>query len=84
MNGRPSLSFVVEGAGCENCAARVRAVLEPLVQVREILIDEDADIAVVTAEAADVTHADVEAALMRASEGSGHAYRVAPGSWRVG
>ena len=76
-----SLSFVVEQAGCESCARLVRGALEPLATVESIEVDEDADAATVrlTGEA---TEDDVNLALAAASEGSGHEYRVRPGSWR--
>jgi hypothetical protein len=69
--------FVVEGAGCETCAQRVRVAVAPLVAVESITIDETADTATV------VGHADappsleaIDAALADASAGSGHTYRV--------
>lgn len=73
--------FEVEQAGCESCAARVRAALEPLAEVGGVTIDEDADSATVHA-SGDVTEVAVNDALAAASHGSGHAYRVRPGSWR--
>lgn len=73
--------FEVEQAGCESCAARVRAALEPLARVDEIAIDEEADAATVHA-SGDVTESAVNGALAAASHGSGHVYRVRPGSWR--
>lgn len=74
--------FEVEQAGCESCAARVRSALEPLGAVREIAIDEQADSATVRA-AGDLAEAAVNEALAAASAGSGHVYRVRPGSWRA-
>jgi len=76
------VAFEVEQAGCESCAARVRAALEPLAPVRAIEVDEAADTATVRLGAA-VAEADVAAALAAASDGSGHAYRVKPQSWRA-
>jgi hypothetical protein len=69
--------FIVEEAGCESCAKRVKSALAPVVTVDSISIDETADTATV------VAHADtppslevIDAALADASEGSGHTYRV--------
>jgi copper chaperone CopZ len=73
--------FEVEQAGCESCAARVRAALEPLTDVGEIAIDAEADRATVRASGELTQHA-VDGALEAASHGSGHLYRVSPGSWR--
>ena len=75
------VTFVVEQAGCESCAARVRAALEPLAAVQAIEIDEAADAATVRVSDAGSQEA-VDAALAAASRGSGHAYRVRPGSWQ--
>ena len=76
--------FEVEQAGCESCASRVRDALEPLVAVAGIEIDEAADAATVTLEHGAETSEDVvNRALLEASHGSGHAYRVKPGSWRA-
>ncbi len=77
-----SLSFVVEEAGCESCAALVREALEPLGAVESIEVDEAADTSKVNL-AAETTEADVNAALADASAGVGHTYRVQPGSWRA-
>ncbi len=74
--------FEVEQAGCESCAARVRAALEPFAEVGEIVVDAQADRATVRASAGVITEALVSEALETASEGSGHAYRVRAGSWR--
>lgn len=76
------LTFVVEQAGCESCAARVRGALEPLAEVEGIEVDEQADEATVRA-AGELSEDAVNAALLAASHGSAHAYRVRPGSWRV-
>jgi hypothetical protein len=69
--------FIVEQAGCETCAQRVRSALAPLVTVESVSIDGTADTATV------VAHADtppsleaIDAALADASAGSGHTYRV--------
>ena len=75
--------FVVEQAGCESCAARVRSALEPLGDVGEIAIDGEADSATVHA-AGDLTESAVNEALAVASHGSGHVYRIRPGSWQEG
>ena len=75
-------TFEVEQAGCESCAARVRNALAPLAAVDAIEIDESADQATVRLGNAMITEADVNAALSAASHGSGHTYRVRPGSWR--
>jgi copper chaperone CopZ len=76
------ISFVVEEAGCDSCAALVRDALEPLGTVGSVEIDEAADVAAVTlSPARALGEAEVGAALAEASEGTGHAYRVQPGSW---
>ncbi len=81
---RGATVFEVEQAGCESCAARVRSALDPLVTVAAIEIDEEADAAMVRlAPGTDATEDDVNRALLEASQGSGHAYRVKPGSWRL-
>lgn len=74
--------FEVEHAGCESCADRVREALAPLGTVRELAVYEDADSATVRL-ASVATEADVNRALLEASHGSGHAYRVRPGSWQA-
>jgi copper chaperone CopZ len=79
------VAFRVEQAGCESCASRVRAALAGLVMVEEITVDEDADEAAVRAHAPEgLDVATVDDALRDASGGSGHTYRVSPGSWRSG
>ncbi|HLF69050.1 MAG TPA: heavy-metal-associated domain-containing protein [Gaiellaceae bacterium] len=76
--------FEVEQAGCESCAALVRDALEVLVSVAEITIDEQADLATVRlASGATVSEDDANRVLREASPGTGHAYRVKPGSWRL-
>ena len=77
-----SLSFVVEEAGCESCAALVREALEPLGVVESIQVDESADTSTVRLAAA-ATEADVDRALADVCADAGHAYRVRPGSWRT-
>jgi copper chaperone CopZ len=77
-----AVTFVVEQAGCESCAARVRGALEPLAEVEAVEIDEEADAATVRAAGA-LSEEAVDEALGAASHGSGHAYRVRPGSWQV-
>lgn len=76
--------FEVEQAGCASCAVRVRGALEGVGAVAELTIDEEEDVATVrlAAEAA-TSEDDVNRVLAEASQGSGHAYRVKPGSWRV-
>lgn len=75
--------FEVEQAGCESCAALVREALEELVAVAEVAIDEQADLATVRLlPGAVLLEADANRILREASPGTGHAYRVKPGSWR--
>lgn len=76
-----TVSFVVQEAGCESCARLVRAALEPLGTVEAVEIDEAADEATVRI-AGETTEEEVNLALVGASGGVGHAYRVRPGSWR--
>lgn len=76
-----TLVFEVEQAGCASCAERVREALAPLGTVGEIVIDEAADSATVRL-ASGATVDDVNRALLEVSHGSGHAYRVKPGSWQ--
>lgn len=76
--------FAVEQAGCESCAALVRDVLEDAAPVAEITVDEAQDRALVRLKpGTDVSEDDVNRLLIEASAGTGHAYRVAPGSWCV-
>jgi copper chaperone CopZ len=79
----PEVTFDVEQAGCESCAARVRGALEPLAVVGDISIDAAADAATVRATGDELAEDLVNRALAEASHGSGHLYRVRPGSWRV-
>lgn len=76
--------FVVEQAGCPSCAVRLRAALEAIAAVEAIEIDEAADIASVRlADSPHVLEDAVVFAVQNASAGSGHEYRVRPGSWVV-
>lgn len=76
--------FEVEQAGCGSCASRVRSALEPFGAVEDVQVDEQADCATVSlVPGASVGEPEVAAALHAASHGSGHEYRVKPGSWRV-
>ena len=71
------LHFVVEEAGCESCAERVRSALEGLVAVESISIDESQDTATVVARADTPPSLDaIDAALAGASAGAGHTYRL--------
>ncbi len=65
----------MEEAGCESCAARIRAALEPLAAVESIEVDERDDVAHVRL-ADDVSGDAVAEALAAASNGSGHVYRL--------
>lgn len=77
-------TFRVEQAGCESCAELVREALEDVAPVAEITVDEQEDRAFVRlASAADLSERDVNRLLIEASAGTGHAYRIEPGSWRV-
>ena len=79
-----ALVFEVEQAGCTSCAARVREALAPLAVVSDLAIDESADSATVhLASDGSVREEDVNRVLLEASQGSGHLYRVKPGSWRA-
>jgi hypothetical protein len=76
--------FVVDGAGCESCAERVRSAVAPLVTVESITIDESTDTATVVVRAESPPSVDaIDAALADASTGSGHAYRVQRRSFRL-
>ena len=71
------LHFVVEEAGCESCAERVRSALEALVTVESISIDDGEDTATVVARADTPPSLDaIDAALADASSGAGHTYRL--------
>jgi copper chaperone CopZ len=77
-------TFEVEQAGCASCAARVRAALTTLTTVHEVAIDAENDTATVRIDSGlDLSERAVNQALRDASEGSGHAYRVKPGSWHL-
>jgi copper chaperone CopZ len=77
-------TFEVEQAGCPSCAARVREALAPLATVHGVEIDADADTATVRLDdGAKISEQAVNRALREFSEGSGHSYRVKPGSWRL-
>lgn len=78
-----TVEFEVEEAGCPSCATRVRRALEALGEVSDVTIDEEADEATVRlAAASPLDEDDVNRALREASVGSGHGYRVKPGSWQ--
>lgn len=77
-----TVAFVVENAGCHSCAGRVRSALEGVGEVAAVAVDEAADttsVRLVLSEEASVT--TIDHLLEEASTGSGHAYRVRPGSW---
>jgi hypothetical protein len=77
------IHFLVEQAGCKSCAARVESALAGLLTIEEISVDAGADVAAVRAQAPPgLELASVDAALAEVSHGSGHTYRVRPGSWR--
>ena len=69
---------MVEEAGCASCAARVRTALAPLAAVESIEVDEQADAARVRL-AEDVAEPALAQALVEASRGSGHEYRLRAG-----
>jgi copper chaperone CopZ len=77
------MRFVVEHAGCNSCAARVRQALEAIATVHEVTVDESADVAFVSLASSAASERIVNEALREASVGSGHAYRVRPGSWHA-
>lgn len=74
--------FVVEGAGCSACATRVRTALVDVATVRQIEVDESSDTASVVLGAPFASEDEVSRALLEASVGAGHEYRVRSGSWR--
>jgi copper chaperone CopZ len=77
-----AIRLIVEHAGCESCATRIRSALAPLLGIETITIDEAADIATVVARAGTVPPREaIEAALAEASVGSGHTYRLRPASF---
>jgi len=76
------IRFLVQEAGCPSCARRLEDALAPLADEVEIEIDEDADLAAVRLVApSDLAVEDVSRVLETASAGSGHTYRLQPGSW---
>lgn len=76
------VTFVVEEAGCDSCASRVRSSLEPLGEVQTIDVDHEADSSTVTVlPVAQLSEQSVNGALRDASAGTSHTYRVKPGSW---
>jgi hypothetical protein len=76
--------FEVEQAGCESCAARVRAALAPVLEIDTLEIDEGRDVAAVSGRAVgDATVEAVDQLLAHASVGAGHAYTVRSGSWHA-
>jgi copper chaperone CopZ len=79
-----AIVFDVEQAGCASCAALIRDVLEEVVPVDEVVVDEAADRATVRlAPGGSLTEHEAARLLVAASAGTGHAYAVAPGSWRT-
>jgi len=78
------VEFVVDQAGCSSCADRVRTALEAVATVHAIEIDEEADAASVRLRStAPISEEAVGRLLSEAAGGSGHEYRVQPGSWRA-
>ena len=78
------VTFEVEQAGCDSCAARVRGALASLLEISGLEIDESRDAARGVARAAEEPPLEtIDRLLAEASEGAGHAYRVLPGSYRV-
>lgn len=81
--GEGSWTFEVEQANCSSCAARVRAALAPLARVDSVEVEHGAETARVRLTPDGELGEDVvNRALAAASAGSGHEYRVKPGSWR--
>ena len=80
-----SVLFVVEQAGCNSCATRVRDAIAGFGTVHDVAIDEVADVARVSLSvgATALSEDAVNQALREASVGAGHEYRVQPGSWRA-
>jgi hypothetical protein len=76
------VQLVVERAGCPSWAGRIREAMGVFAAVESVELDEPADEARVRLSApVAVSEAAVERALRNASVGSGHEYRVRPGSW---
>jgi hypothetical protein len=78
------IEFAVEQAGCPSCAARLRGAFETIATVDAVEIDEKADAAAVRLRSPDPISEDAIGKLLsEAAAGSGHEYRVQPGSWRA-
>ena len=78
------VAFVVEHAGCPSCADRVRSALTSFGKVRTIEIDEADDSASVRVElSGDASLEAMNDTLVHVSVGSGHEYRIRPGSWQA-
>jgi copper chaperone CopZ len=77
-----TVTFDVEQAGCESCGKLISAALSRVGAVERIDIDENADLATVSLSGTASEDA-VAAALVEASAGAGHEYRVRAGSWRA-
>jgi hypothetical protein len=76
-----AVQFVVERAGCSSCAELIGEALGVIGKVEQVDIDESSDIALVRLSVSgDVDVDEVDRVLHLASKGSGHAYRVRPGS----
>lgn len=77
-----TVAFTVENAGCPSCAARIREALGELGAVELVTVDQTRDATDVRLAGGSTIARDVvDNILAEASSGSGHAYRVAPGSW---
>lgn len=75
------LSFVVEQAGCSSCARLIRDTLATIGEVEDVSIDEANDLGFVRMTPTfETTEAQLNAVLLAASDGTGHAYSVRPGS----
>ena len=75
--------FEVEQAGCESCGSLVREALAPVLAIETLEINQERDVAQVTAQLLDGSSVEaVDRLLAVASEDTGHDYRVGPGSWR--
>jgi copper chaperone CopZ len=77
-----TVTFDVEQAGCESCGKRIGAALSRVGAVERIDIDEKTDLATVLLSGT-ASQETVAAALVEASAGAGHEYRVRDGSWRA-
>jgi copper chaperone CopZ len=80
--GATTVRFDVDHAGCPTCAERVKGALASMATVAQVSIDEESDtatVSIITETPIDQT--TVNAALTRASTGSGHEYRVKADSW---